>query len=285
MKMNKKNIILIALSIALILFIVIYKLSLNDSEKKEEGKEYDLSEKTIVSFGDSIFAGIPSIAQYLSEATGATVYNTAFGGCLMSLDNRHWDEFSMCSLTKSIINENFQSQDSMLESDIEWPGHFFYNLATLKSINFNKVDIITIAYGTNDFAVGQNMNDLNNKYDVYSFEGALRYSIENIKNKYPHIEIVLCTPIYRFWLNNNNEFIDDSNTHVINGQKLTDFVQRVKEIGNEYNLLVIDNYYRLDINQRNCDNYFTRPDSVHPNVNGRKLMADNMAKTLYERFK
>ena len=57
--------------------------------------------------------------------------------------------------------------------------------------------------------------------DSESFYNALK----KIKEAYPDIEIVLCTPMYRFWMDEDNTFMYDSNTFENNGKKLTDFVQ------------------------------------------------------------
>ena len=114
------------------------------------------------------------------------------------------------------------------------------------------------------------------------FKEALRHSIETISNAYPNIKIVLCTPIYRFWMDENGEFLEDSDTYVKSTYKLTDFVQWIKGVGSEYNLYVIDNYNDSGINSTNREVLY---DGTHPNEIGIKMIAENMTKKLYEKFK
>lgn len=191
----------------------------------------------------------------------------------------------MYRLADAIKSGNWNLQDDAIYNEEFGPTYFKTTLELLKSIDFNSVDIITIAYGTNDFT-GKNAISSSDSYDIATFEGALRYSIETIQSAYPHIDIVVCTPIYRFWMDkeNNYEYLYDSNTHEINGQKLTDFVQSVKNIADEYNLLCIDNYYDSGICYDNRTECFSSTDGTHPNEKGRQMIAENMAKELYKYF-
>lgn len=255
---------------------------------KEKYKEYTLYGKTIVNFGDSIFGKYQApedISSYLADYTGATTYNVGFGGCRMSTHSDSWNAFSMYSLADSITTKNFSLQDNAISSDNSLPSYFANHLSVLKNIDFNDVDIITIAYGTNDFTGGNYIDNADNKRDISTLAGALRYSIENISKTYPDIQIVICTPMYRFWMDDNGNFLEDSDTKEINGIKLTDFVQAEKNVAKEYDLFAIDNYYDLGINKNNYKQCFPETDGTHPNSYGRKLIAEHIAQKLYERFR
>lgn len=255
---------------------------------KEKYKEYTLYGKTIVNFGDSIFGKYQApedISSYLADYTGATTYNVGFGGCRMSTHSNSWNAFSMYSLADSITTKNFSLQDNAILSDNSLPSYFANHLSMLKNIDFNDVDIITIAYGTNDFTGGNYIDNADNKRDTSTLAGALRYSIETISKTYPDIQIVICTPMYRFWMDDNGNFLEDSDTREINEIKLTDFVQAEKNVAKEYDLFAIDNYYDLGINKNNYKQCFPETDGTHPNSYGRKLIAEHIAKKLYERFR
>ena len=255
-------------------------------------REYPLYGKKVVNFGDSIFGNYKApldISSFLAEYTGATVYNVGFGGTRMSSHAEYWNTLSMFSLADAITNKNFELQENAIANNTEgsnkFPTYFSDTLSVLKSIDFNDIDIITIAYGTNDFTGGKSIDNPNNNKDTSTFLGALRYSIEKISNAYPDIQIVICTPMYRFWMNDEGEFVEDSDTKVIANQKLTDFVENEKNVANEYNLLVIDNYNDLNINKTNYSEYFSATDGTHPNEKGRELIAEHIAKELYKKFK
>lgn len=161
------------------------------------------------------------------------------------------------------------------------PDYFADTVALLKRTDFTKVDIITIAYGTNDWNFGLALDNSSDKKDIDTYCGALRYSIEKILSRYRHIKIFLCTPIIRFFLDSNNDVIDDSDTHLnTNNLKLTDFVAAMKDIAKEYHLPCTDNYYSLGINQQNRLYYFPATDGTHPIYTGCHLIAENMAHAL-----
>ena len=240
-----------------------------------------IKDKVIVNFGDSIFGNRRppnDISSYISEMTGATVYNCAFGGCRMSAHSRsEFDAFSMYRLAYAIANNDFSVQDAVNVASIaDMPSYFTETRALLKSIDFSKVDIVTIAYGTNDF----DSNVVLNGNDNNTFNGALKYSIETLLTAFPNLQIVLLGQTYRYWYNNGIISYDSDNHENSNGNKLTDFVKATNDIANSMHLPFIDNY-NIGINQFNRLNYYNENDGVHHNENGSKLIAEHIVKELY----
>ena len=133
-----------------------------------------LNGKKIVNFGDSIFGKRrppEDISTYIAEYTGAEVYNIGFGGCRMSeqLSYPHFDMFSMYRLADSVAGADYSLQEESFSYDPldeALPAYFSEALKTLESIDFSKADIITIAYGTNDYTAEQPLEG-DGKYDVY----------------------------------------------------------------------------------------------------------------------
>lgn len=237
--------------------------------------------KTIVNFGDSILGNSVApvdISSYISELTGATTYNCGFGGTMMSTHpSENYNPFSMCNLADAIATGDFTSQDSILGNG--QPGHFSVNLARLKSINFNKVDAITIAHGTNDF--GRTLENASNKFDKYYFNGALRHTIKTILTAFPYIKILLITPTFRVWLDAQNAVLYDSDTYTeADGLKLNDYGTSIKDIGKEYHVPVCDNYNETGINIHNWAVFFPYNDGTHPNTSGRFRIAEKISKSL-----
>ena len=256
-------------------------------EYEKERPTYNLNGKTVVNFGDSIFGnyGAPNdISTYISDLTYATTYNVGFGGCRMSEHSiQNFDAFGMRNLADAITTGDFTIQDAAIEASGtatseatgKLPTYFANSLALLKSIDFNNVDIITIAYGTNDFTSSKSLNDV---------EAALRESIEAISEKYPNTEIVICSPIYRCWLDSEGNFINDSETKSYGGVMLSDYVELYGEIANEYGLLFIDNYNGSGISADNWSSCFSGTDGTHPNASARQMIAENIAKELSNYF-
>ena len=152
-----------------------------------------------------------------------------------------------------------------------------------KDFDFNKVDIVTISYGTNDWQGGNLLDYDSNKFDTECIAGALRYSIEKLLTKYPHLKIFICSPIYRCWNNADGSLNNDSDSlsSSVNGVLLTDVVEKQKCVAREYNLSFIDNYHEIGINAINRLQYFSVDDGVHPNLKGRHLIAEHIAKCLF----
>lgn len=243
-----------------------------------ENGNISLTGKKIVNFGDSIFGnyqGTTSVSQNIANITGATVYNVGFGGCQMSdRSDTGWKEFSMCNLADAVANQDFTMQDNAV-ADTSWvskPNYFDSHLATLKNIDFSTVDIVTIAYGTNDYTAGDLLDNENNLKDIDTFAGALRYSIETLLTAYPNLKIVIGTPLFRLWLNDGVvEETSDTKKYAGN-YTLIDMTDKVKNIGNEYHCQVIDAYNDFGVNQYNWQRIFDSTDTTHPNQTGRALL-------------
>ena len=263
----------------------------------ETTKEAPLAGKTIVNFGDSIFGTAnkeqprDTISYFLAGYTGATVYNMGFGGCRMSKHpstKTTWDAFSMYRLADAICTGDFSYQEDAFkkEADKETADllpYFEKSISTLKTIDFNEVDIITIGFGTNDFT-GDVTIDNDSGYDCTTLLGAMRYSVELIQRTYPHIAIFICTPTYRAWLGSAPDYpVTKDSGEYTNGKGncLGDFTSALYECAAEYNLPVIDLYSELGINRHNRAYYFPKNDGTHHNIFGRMLIAKKIADELF----
>lgn len=249
------------------------------------GSGLPLYGKTIVNFGDSIFGNAQpptDISTFLAKKTGATVYNCGFGGCRMSPHpTAEYHAFSMYKLADAISTGNFTEQENAVNStSVTLNNAIKSNFATLKTIDFSNVDIVTIAYGANDFN-GASLDNEDNPLDTATFGGALRYSIETLLTAYPNLRIFVLSTTWRFWINDSNEYIDDSNTRT-NGlnKTLSDYNAQLKSVAEEYNLPFIDDYH-IGIGKFNRSYYFNANDGAHHNENGRELIAAHLAKRLW----
>lgn len=269
-------------------------------ENQSGNKALKLYGKTIVNFGDSIF-GLRrppnDISTKLAELTGATVYNCGFGGCTMayhgsSTEPTKYDAFAMYQLANEIVKDNddatkWASQDAAIayrpstpEDPDPVPSYFAEALQHLKDLDFANVDIITIAYGTNDFTRGTDLEKEGDLDNTKSFAGALRYSIETLLAKYPHLRIFICSQTFRFFLT-GGELSGTSDDYTnADGVKLTDFVEKTESVAKEYHLPYINNY-DIGLNVHNRSYYFSATDGTHPLTSGLHIIAENMANKLF----
>lgn len=140
-------------------------------------------------FGDSIFGNDGEIVDYLNQYDDFTdVYNCAFGGT--SVSNRtdrtspyYW--FDGVSLWTAITTGTTTNQDANVASlSVASQTHW----ATIKSLDFSTIDLIVLAYGTNDYTQGKSINDITTAYNTV---------IDMIREEYPAIRILVLSPIWR----------------------------------------------------------------------------------------
>ena len=234
---------------------------------------------TIVNMGDSLFGNVQddtSISSFLGNSTGATIYNCGFGGGRMSTHYTPWDAFSMHNLANSIATGDYTNQDTYATHS-EVPEYFVESVNRLKNIDFSKVDILTINYGINDFTAGKTIDDSGNSYNVDTYAGALRHSIEKLLKAYPNMRIVLITPCWSYW-KENGSYSYDSDTHSVSGNLLHSFVEKCQEIAQDYHLPVVNPYDDLGVNKFNCATF--SEDGIHPTEAGRKAIAKLLANVI-----
>jgi len=247
-----------------------YSYSLTKVEKPDDSKR----KLTIVNFGDSVFGNTQhstSISGCLQKIRGDIVYNFGFGGTTLGVRDTAtesaWDVFAFHSLVDSVCKNDYSKQEDMLNSDIYFPSYFFTTIDSLKTMDWNTVDVITIAYGTNDYNKDVPLNG--DDYDVTNFKGALQYSVKRLQETYPHIRIIVITPILRFFDDGTcSDDADRSGTGT-----LIDFKDVLLDTCEQLHLPVINAYDDLGLSQYNKPTYFQIDDGCHLNERGRMMYA------------
>ena len=156
--------------------------------------------KTFVCFGDSIWTfgastgGIGTISDYMEQLCGGTWHNIATGGSTMA--NRpgsfagDYDAFDFHALADCVASGDFSAPKAATSG-------LTTNIDNVDAVTWANVDVITIAYGTNDLAFGGTLDNDNNLYDKATVCGALRYGIKTIAAAYPSIKFMVLGILYR----------------------------------------------------------------------------------------
>lgn len=210
----------------------------------------------IVNLGDSIFGNNEKpcdLGTYIQNITGMKTANCAYGGTTARvIPSGNMAPLGLPSIVDCIVAEDF--------TDLKTPEYWaslsesMYTVPTLlfPMIDFAKVKIITIAYGTNDYNSNTPIDNENDKFDTSTYCGGLRYAIKNLLQKYPEITIVLLSPIYRYWSDSADySTVDrdsDSRENTLN-LKLIDYVNAMKSVAEEYHVPYFDNYTMGGLNQ------------------------------------
>ena len=212
---------------------------------------YNLSGKKIIAYGDSI----TSNGQYLGYAEkkiGVTIKNAGISSTTMT------------------PSSNPKSNGDLLTS---------FN-GTCPDLS--KYDIVTIAHGTNDLSSSVPIGEIglitDKILDTNTFYGAYRKVIETIIKNYPHIRIVLCTPIHKYTTYEANEAVANSAGHT-----LKDYVDALVERCEANHIPVFDMYRKGGINKYNYQYYLT--DGIHPkSKTGYEYMASKIFAFFRETF-
>lgn len=284
MKEKKK---MLPVLLALLLFLVILVFTLPGFRFFKEKDEY-----AIVVLGDSIMGNVrdnTSIPAKLEQALGVKVYNGAFGGTCASRTNEAMeasfvsDNLCLSALADAIANQDFGVLHSSVAYGMKYKEinrqvlpYFEESVNQLENLDFKKTEILVLAYGTNDYTKAVKLDNPEDSYDQSTFGGSLRHSIELLQKTYPDMQIVIVTPIYCILFSQESSY--DCTEKDFGSGYLEDYVQLLLQIGREYDLPVIDNFHDSGIGPENWKKYLE--DGMHPNEDGRELLAAQMAAEL-----
>lgn len=236
-----------------------------ETDDKEAPKTYpDLSKWDVVFFGDSItaFEETSSISGAFGGLTGAHTYNCAQGGSSASCNSENTSSLP-------IVIDHFIAKDtsSYTEDTLIYQGITDYS----KNAKKKRQKCFVIDFGMNDFFEGYPVGDTDS-YDVNTYTGALRTSIEKLQTEYPDALIVLMTPNFTNYFGNGLEPQSEQ------GGTLPDYVAAMENLSAMYDLPIYNTYTRLGIDSTNHTEYLV--DGCHPNEQTRYRMAQDLAKII-----
>ncbi|MCQ2526319.1 MAG: SGNH/GDSL hydrolase family protein [Lachnospiraceae bacterium] len=258
--------LLICGGIALAVFAVFFVIFLINESKNTA--EYA---PQIVIMGDSIFASSiddTSVGAMLAEKMNVEIADVSFGGSSMSYVDRKCrmdfteDAFCMAALTQAILSNDFRYQENAhVRQNVA--EYFDERVELLKSIDFSKVDIMIIDHLLNDYQIAAPINSGSNYYDEYTYEGAFRSVITQLKEEYPNMRIIVVAPI-KSWYTEENIL---SSEYDAGGGTIDQYIEIQKKLAEEYRVEWISLYDVYDDKRFSVDN-------IHPNAEARELIAD-----------
>lgn len=231
----------------------------------------------LVFLGDSIFdnnrdgTGVP----YLTAVQcNADVYNLAIGGTTATI-----------KLTQSAENEKWEStglQGVVKAMEKKIPTNIFEGTRTKEildnpNIDFSKTDYFIIEYGINDYFEGAPRSYDDQPYSPYTYAGALRNAISELRSLAPDCTIILCPPHYCIFYN-GDRYVGDSNMTDKGAGTLRDYMGTCEYISGEQQTLFFNSYYDLGIDSYSADKYLE--DGVHLTAEARQNYADALARII-----
>lgn len=242
----------------------------------------------IVCLGDSIIGnerGEDSITGIMETLLGEPVYNGAFGGSTMSCRETEdraavtTDTLSLARLSEAIAQKDFYVQNASVTrcAVMEYFPEAVYGF---QKIDFDKTKVLIIEHGVNDYLTGTPLDDIQDPYNVYTFGGALRYSLESLRAAYPDMRIILVTPTYCWFLAKESNCQEIDNGSGV----LEDYVNLELEIAAQYGIEVLDNYHESGIGDSGTFEEWEiyTQDGLHLNETGRRLVAERIVQYIRE---
>ena len=240
------------------------------------GKKPVEEKYNVVCFGDSITgifsygADYPAMLNYTSKGE-INAYNVGFSGCMWTdHPDGGYMPFSMNRLVDSILSKDYSLQEKAVS---KLDAVYAERLATLKAIDFNEVDIVTVFYGTNDFGYNVPLtradDSATRNRQRTNIEDSVQYCISKLQTEYPHLRFIVLSPYWRSVSNGK-----DSDIHANkNGDYLYEFSKKITEIANTMkNTSAINFYETVEISADNYRHYAY--DGTHPTEKMKHIITD-----------
>ncbi|MBR1860466.1 MAG: SGNH/GDSL hydrolase family protein [Lachnospiraceae bacterium] len=260
--------------LALVTFGIIFWMFL----KNENRRDYREDQPEIILSGDSIFAYYQderSVASRLSEISGKKVFDASFGGTYLAYHDRDArlddtsDAMSMVALTSAIINNDFRYQKN---AHISANGTEYFDERTeaLEKTDFGKAKILIVEYMLNDYHSGITIESGSDIYDEYTYEGALRSVVTQLKKAYPDLRIIIAgAPVTWYEVTHG---IISSYERDFGGGNAEDYREVQKAVAEELEVEYMDLSEAYDLSVADNIPVYTA-DGIHPNEAGAEALA------------
>lgn len=270
----------IAYGIAAVLaFALLYLATFRGRAEKEQPRQVQ-----IVTFGDSVFTDIGEmvpIPDRLSGLLDMSVYNAALGGtCAARLETERRLDYakgsmSLVGLVRAVRAKDFDVQRTarIQENNTEsFPG----TVEGLSQVDFTRVGIALIQQGINDYHAGTPIENPEDPYDEYTYLGALRSAVEDLRKVNPQMRILLVTPTYAWYLQTGQTCEEADN----GGGRLEAYVEAELALARELGVETVDLYHDFYPHEVWEDWALYTIDGIHPNEAGRDKIVKKIAEVL-----
>lgn len=232
------------------------------NERQAPTQYPDFSGLSIVFLGDSVignYTGSASVPGVVSGLSGAHTYNCGIGGVAASKSTETELNFPM--MADAFVTGNLTA----IPAASPFADSF---RAYTQQINSDRELCFVINYGLNDYFQGIPVSNPENPEDITTYAGALRNGISLLQENYPDALIILMSPTY------TTSFSCGTEINSKKGSVLTDYVDTARLVAEETNVIFMNNYLNLGINEDNVTVYLS--DTIHPNETGRFLLAQQI---------
>ncbi len=231
----------------------------------------------VVLFGDSIMA-VGNVGENLQNALlDERVFDLSIGGSSVCLAPSARDDYTADLLSFSAMTNTINTGDYSLYKSlyIRIPANDYVNdlISEFDDIDFSATKVFVCLYGINDFHLG---------VDVEHFKEEYIDSVNRLKEINPDAVIILATPTYAWYIDEESKQITGSEDYYINERTPSDYVDAVFEVGRECDAPVIDLYHSLYGNGSMADMEKYTVDGMHPTSLGALKISNVIFKKIKE---
>ncbi len=264
---------------AVLLFTLLLLLTFPDRQEGLVRTEYP-----VVILGDSLVGQCrdeTAVAELVSDILDRPVFNGAFGGTCMVLQEREIADsyttelLNMVSLSKALAADDFGVQQTARSRRVI-TDYFSDTIDELECIDFQKVEVLVLAFGINDYHAGIPMDNPAKPMDETTYAGALRSVLTTLQKAYPHMRIVLVTPTYA-WYRSNGLTCEEYDTGAV---YLEEYVEKELAVAEEFQVEAVDLYHGVYTHETWEDWKLYTEDGLHPNEEGRRMIAGIVAEQI-----
>ena len=244
-------------------------------------REYLRVSYDAVFLGDSVYGlcrDETSIAAMVQDKTGLKCYTGGLGGTVLGRADAERrlgytkDSVSAAGLVRSFVVKDFGVQKTVRVREPA-TDYFEDTLGDLGQIDFDQVKILFIGSGLNDYHAGNPIESTENPYDEYTYCGAIRSIVRELRDAYPDLRIIFITPPYT-WYTVPELTCEE---YDLGGGVLEDYVNAEIGLCQALDVEVIDIYHDFYPHDTWEDLYLYTDDGLHPNEASREKIAQAIA--------
>ncbi len=264
--------------------VVLAPEDLNEPEIGEQDvtdaipERHAVNKLQIVFLGDSILDGYRNetgIAHLTGEYCDADVYNLAMGGTTAALptgEKAEYEEWTSRSL-QGVVHAICGNVDPSIMDG-------FTAREIFDMCDFSETDYFVLEYGMNDFLSSMPLNNEESVYDPYTYVGALRIAVKNLREYYPDAQIVLCSPNYAHFWASDGTYLGDGNMSSNGIANLVEYHRVCGNVSADLNTLFLNAYEGIGLDAYTADEYLE--DGVHLSAKGREAYARKLSQIILE---
>ena len=246
--------------------------------------------QTILCLGNDTFAddrdSKDSLTSMIAEKAAdkdlnVSVINGSFAGTTISnedqfiTDETLADMFNLYWVVTALCEQDFTYQRNAL-TKVDGDKNYGDTLDELEALDMSAVDTLVLFYDGSDYQADRHVTDPSYEMNTSTYVGALSSSLKMFQETYPQVRIIVLSPTYMQFVDENGE-LQNGDTYNNGNGAMPNYLLNLIDVTQEYSVTVIDNYYGSiseDNYKKNLD------DAIHLNKKGREIIADRLVAIL-----